>query len=1229
MQKTAIGSASYLCFRIRSSDPASERAYRLPAQLLRVMRMLTILLFVACMSASASSTGQSVTISGKDLTYKQIFSAVQKQTGYIVGYNAALFSGQKTFSLTVNSMPLAQFMDMILKDQPLKYEIADKTIFISPKYLHQPLSPVTPAEWLAPPVRIRVVDSLGEPLSGITVSLKRSRVLGITDAEGVFTASVKPGDVLVFSSVGFRSLELTVSDKSTLTVILAHAITNLEGISVVSTGFQTLNKNLATGTIEHVGQDVLANRPNTDLSSMLQGVVAGMQGLESANGNVAFTIRGISTLGTTNNQRSPLIVIDGFPLMNGDFSAINPNDVESVDVLKDAAASAIWGARSANGVIVITTKRAKGKQGLAINASAFTRIGNRPDLDQIYTIANAADQVAYERLAFEKKIYVTAGNFYQGGLFPGEFRTSLTAAQQLLFANKYGRLSTADMNAGLDALSHTDNRGQIREYLMRHPLTQQYNISISNNTERSKTYLSLLHERNKDRFIGNGYKKYDINFANEYKLTKFLTFNFNTFVQYINQQKSGATFTELNGYPTLFGGGISSYEMLLNPDGSYTKQVAGMDGGTGGPDPYILSQLPLNKFPYADWSYNLLREVRGRDLQSMNYNARIQSGLTFRLLPGLTLDTKVQYERGKTTIKNYYSDDTYYVRNMVNTNLQYNNTTKVVGNVYLPKGGILQKTDNDFTNYNFRGQLSYLKEISSRFNVNAILGGEVAQYRTDGVEYPWLYGYNPETLTSVVPPYGYGSSVDVFPAGTVTGANLTSLQGGNTTLSYSLDRYVSYFAASDITYNKKYTLSLNIRGDASNYITSDPKLRWSPFWSVGGNWDMKAENFMDHISAIDYLHLRASYGSNGTADKSTSTQALVNMGTSPNVGTGTITATISSFGNPYLHWERTHTVNFGADFVLFRNKLSGSVNLYNKQSTEVTGSRTLPQAYGISSQKFNNAEILNRGIEIQLGTTLKLPGGFGYTTSLNYAYNYNEVTNLYYPNPRNLELVTPGTAFIQGRPVNSFYTYDYAGVDANGMPQVYGPKGARFGFNSQTLLINTDGISNNYMHYAGTTTPPHTLGWRNTFSYRNFSVTAQLIGTFGGHFLNPSFNYGSAFVGYGKTAPNRFVSQVLQGDPSVPSLLADPAITVWPRYSPYLTSYVESSSYIQLKEVFLNYQLPQQLIERARFKNLDLFIQVRDLGMIWNNNTHDYHPDFLPGTDRPVTSYTAGLKFGF
>ena len=1228
MQKTAI---DYRAFPVMHSCQRAD-CFRLPVQMMRVMRMICFFLFVACISASASGTAQSVTLSGKNLTLKEVFATVKAQTGYVLFNQKGVLSEARTVSVSVNDMPLNKFLDLVFRDQPLKYVIRDKTIILSRKStIGTPLpNTTTPSDNVSDriPVRILIVDSVGRPIPGVTVSVRKSRVLGVTDAKGTFTANVNIGDVLVFSSVGFETTAHTVADNAPITISLKPAVTNLEEISVVSTGFQTLNKSRSPGAIEHVGKELLESRPNTDLSAMLQGVVAGMQGKESANGNVTFTIRGISTLGTANNQRSPLIVIDGFPLMNGDFSAINPNDVESVDVLKDAAASAIWGARSANGVIVITTKKGKGNQGLTINGSAFTRIAQRPDLDQIYTIANAADQVAYEKLAYQKKIYATAGLYYQGGVFPLDFNFALTNAQQLLFGNQYGRISTEAMNSGLDSLSRIDNRGQIQEYLMRRALTQQYNISLNHNTAQSKSYLSLLFENNKDRFIGNGYSKYDINFSNEYKLASFLTFNFNTFLQYNSRENSGITMDELNGYPTLLGGGLSSYEMLLNPDGSYVHQVAGVNAGFGGPDPYLLSQLPLSKFPYPDWSYNVLREVRGRDLRSTNFNTRIQTGLTFKLLPGLTLDAKVQYERGKTNSKNYYSDETYYVRNMVNTNVEYNHAAQAVAKVYLPKGGILQPGSSDVTNYNYRGQLSYIRPIGAMFDINAVVGGEVSQYRTDGITSPWLYGYNPATLTSTVPQYGYGSSMDIFQRGTVTGGNLNSISGGNTVLTYGLDRFVSYFGASHITYDKKYTLSLNIRGDASNYITSDPSLRWSPFWSVGGNWDVKAEKFASNIRWINNLHLRASYGSNGTADKSTSTQALVNMGTSPNVNTGTLTASISSFGNPFLHWERTHTVNLGIDFGLFNNRLTGGINLYNKQSTEVTGTVALPQVYGTSSQKFNNAGILNRGIELQLGTSLGLPGGFSYTTAINYAYNFNEITSLYFPNPSNNALTVPGGAFIEGKPVNAFYTYDYAGVDANGMPQLYGLGKAKFGFNSQTLSASTDGISRGYMHYAGTTTPPHTFGWRNVINYKNFSLSAQIIGTFGNHFLNPSFNYGSAFIGYGKTAPNRFVRPVLDGDTTVPGLLADPAITLWPRYSRFLTSYIESGSYVQLKEVFLSYAIPQSITGRAGFRSASLFLQGRDLGLLWTNNTHKYHPDFLPGDDRPVATYTFGIKFG-
>ena len=1196
------------------------------------MKLITLFIIAACLQVSAGVFAQQITLSKKNAPLSEVFKSIQRQSGYQFFYKGDLLEGANV-TVEVRNGTLTQAMDAALKDLPLSYTVSEKIIVIKP--LVKPA--VRP---IVAPVSVsgRVTDTTGTALPGATITNVTRSTAIVSRADGTFNMTAEAGDKITVSFVAYVPFSFVVENNMPFQNIVLHSSGNKLEEVIVTTGIQTSVKERAPGTISHVGQDILANRPTSDLSSALQGVVAGMQAKENADGTVTFTIRGVSTL-TNNanqslNQRAPLIVVDGFPLPSNDFSAINPNDVESVDVLKDAAAAAIWGARSANGVIVVTTKRGKGKKGLSIEGSAFVRVARRPDLKQIYTVPNSADMIAYEKYAFDKKIYATTGYFYQGGIFPSEFTTSLTYAQQLLFGNMYGRVSTADMNRGLDSLSKIDNSSQIQKYLLQRAVMQQYNVSLSDNTDRSKTYMSLLFEKNRDSFIGNGYQRYDINFANEYKLTKFLTVNFNTFLQYNDQSNSGATQAEINGYPNLFGGGLSPYELLVNPDGSYVKQVAGGNTGQSGPDPYILSTMPLSKFPYPDWSYNLLREVRGRDITSKRYHGRIQAGFNIKILPGLTFDGKVQYERTKINNASYYSDDTYYVRNMINTYTAYNNTTKAVGVTLIPKGGINQPSTNDITNYNYRAQLSYIRGIGRKFDINATLGGEVAQYRTDGVTNPWQYGYNPATLTSVVPPYGYGSSVDVFTAATVTGGSINNIAGGNTTLTYGLDRYVSYFGASNITYDKKYTLTLNIRGDASNYITNIPSLRWSPFWSIGGNWDVKAEQFMQATNWVDYLHLRASYGSNGTADKSTSTQALLNVSTAPSVATGTIVSTISSFGNPYLHWERTYIINTGLDFALFKNKLTGSINLYNKKSTEVTGTVSLPLAYGTGSQKFNNAEILNRGIEIELGTSLRGPSGFGFSTSLNYAYNYNKVTRLYFPNPLNINATLYGqqlgagiNTFIEGKPVNAYYTYNYAGVNATtGLPQVYGPNGAVYTFGSTTLLSNNDGVSKGYMNYAGTTIPPHTLGWRNVFTYHNLSLSAQLVGTFGSTFLDPSFNYAASYVGSGKTAPNFLAAQVMDG--TLPPILADPLLTVWNRYSPYLTTYVESASYIRLKEMMLSYNIPNAFFSKSQIRNINIYVQARDLGIIWANNKHNYDPDFLPGMPRPLTTLTFGAKFG-
>lgn len=1193
-------------------------------QIFLAMKCLTILLLAACLQVGARSYSQTISVKFTGVTLEKALKEISRQSGYQVFYQLEQIKTAKTVSINLENTDLAIVLKEMFKDQLFSYAITNKTIVVSPKAA--PESVNTLSEVVSePPAPVDISGTVtgddGKPLGNASIQNKKSKTSAISNSAGQFTIRAEEGDELVVSYVGFesRTIKVTramVSGAVKAVIVLKTSFSKLDEVAVtVSTGYQNLSRSQSPGSIVHIGQEVLANRPATDLSAALDGVVAGMQATQSSNGNNTFIIRGISTLDTANKQRLPLVVLDGFPLASSDFSTINPNDVESVDVLKDAAAAAVWGARATNGVIVITTKKGRGRQGLTIDGNMFFRVAPRPDLGQIINNATSAQTIAYEKWAVANNFY--GGTAYQGGIFPSELNRTLTLAQEFLYNNVFRGYPTAAMNASLDSLASINNSNQLNQYLLRPTATQQYNIGIRYNTDRAKTYGSILYERNQDRFVGNGYEKFNINFQNEYKLSNFLTFNFNTFLLYTDQSNSGSTLSELRN--------LSPYETLLNPDGSYSAQINTYNR-------YLLSRLPLNRFPYTDLSYNLLQEVQNRNLRTRNYYARIQTGLVFKIIPGLTLDTKLQYERGIANVENYYSDNTFYVRQMVDNFTAYNNTTGVVGNSLLPKGSILQTQNNNVTNYNYRTQLNFIKNLN-KFSINATAGGEISQAKTEGRSNPWQYGYNRALQTSVVPPYGYGSSVETFAASTITGGNTNSLNGGNTILSYDLDRFVSYFAASNITYNNKYTLTLNIRGDASNYITSIASLRWSPFWSIGGNWDMKAEKFMNKANWVNYLHLRASYGGTGTADKTTSTQALLNMGTAPNTGTGTVIASVSGYGNPYLRWERTYTTNLAVDFGLFNNKLNGSLNFYNKSGTDITGSVTLPVIYGVASQKFNAADLVNRGFELQLGTNLKLPGGVSYNTSLNYAYNWNRITKLYFPTQANYTLTTGG-GFVEGRPVNAFYTYDYAGVNATGQPQFYGAGKVMNKMSGSIYYFLTNGLTAGYLNYAGTSTPPHTMGWRNSFTWRNLTLTALFTGTFGATFIDPTFNYGS-YAGNGKTIVSSFVSQPLSGDPTYvpfPSTadiaLAGGGVTYWQYYAPFLTQNVQSADYIQLKELYLNYNMPQSVLSKLRFSSLSIYAQCRDLGMIWNNNRNHYRPDFLPGTDRPLRTFTFGVKFG-
>jgi TonB-linked SusC/RagA family outer membrane protein len=1188
-------------------------------KVLLIMRLTTVFLMASLMQVSAAVFAQKISLSESNVSLKTVLKALNTQTGYDFVYTEKILKKSNLVSIRVKDADLPDVLTLIFNEQPLTYSIDSKTVII--KARETGFFEKLVDQFQAIDIKGKVVDDKGNPLPGASVKVKSTDRTVVTNNDGLFEIKgIDPDNtVLTISFIGYKTKELPLGNSKFITIVLEELSADLATVNVVSTGYQTLSKERATGAFDQVGQDILSRRPVANLSTALQGMVAGMQAKENADGSVNFLIRGNTSMYA---NRSPLIVVDGFPVSSSDFSTINPNDIENITILKDAAAASIWGARSANGVVVITSKKPRTGKGLVVDANVFTRISSLTNLDQLLPTANSADQVAYERLAF-KNNWFQSGNQY-GGAFPSDLGKPLTLAQELLYANKNGKISATAMNASLDSLSRINNQHQISDLLLRRAILSQYNLSFSVATDKSKSYASLLFEDNKTRYQGSGYNRFGMNFTNEYKAAKFLTFNFGLNLQYKKQETSGSTLTELQQ--------MSPYETLLNPDGSYSANIRGRNRE-------MVAALPLSNFPYSDWSYNLLREVRGRKLTNQDYNARIQTGFNLKLIPGLNFDTKLQYERGKTEYDNYYSDDTYYVRNMINTNLEYNNTTKTVGKVFLPKGGIGQggplldpNIPDVFVNttntasYVFRNQLNFARDFGTKHSINAIAGMEISQYRTDLKANPWLYGYYPDKLQSAVPIYGYGSSVDQF--STVTGGSAT-LSGGATAMDYTLNRYVSYYSNASYTYDRKYTVSGSIRTDASNFITNIPSLRWEPLWSVGALWNIKEEPFVSQINFIDRLSLRATYGRNGNVETSTSTNTLLNVSTIPNINTGTITASILDNGNPTLRWEKTTTTNIGVDFVLFKGKLSGKIDVYNKVGTDITGLITLPAATGTTSQRFNNAGITNKGIEVELNTNFKLPGiPVFYTSSFNYAYNKNIINDLYNPAIYAKDMLNIPTAYVQGKPVNPVYSFTYLGTQ-NGVPQVAGPGGVPATMNSAALYNSGQGQL--FLNYEGTATPPHTMGWYNSFRYRDFNFSVLFIGKFGGVYRNNTFNYSSAYVGSSKTVINNYVTDVFAGRADIPPFpnVNETQQYLWDRYVPYLSGLVESSSYIECKEMMLDYSLPKSLTNMAKIRNVKIFAQIRDLGIVWAANKNGYNPDWLPGTDRPLTTYTFGVNINF
>ena len=1171
-----------------------------PRKMWLIMKLGAIFCFLLSVNVSANVYSQQnkVSLNLSDVTLEEFIEAIRQQTGVNFLYNASLFRNTDRISVKVKKESLDRVLKTTLEQSGFTFDYQEDVVVIKKGSAVDflPQQAMTTVKGI-------VKDVSGIPLPGVTIIIKGSQTGVATDIDGRFELKIKedPNAVLVFSFVGMKSKEVKVGTQKEIQVTLESDSQALE--EVICTGFQTISRERATGSFQILSNDELSKIPAQDLGAKLEGLATGMQvDYDEQSGKTDVTIRGIATM---NADAKPLIVVDGFPV-EGDFSTINPNDIENVTVLKDAAAASIWGARAGNGVVVVVTKSGKKAEKLSVSFDAFVKFSPKMDLDYNFPIADSDTQLAYEK-------FETDGGFGTSWGTPDTFNEIwqvYTLGAQLMYNLNKGLISQSDYDMAIAKLRNTSNKRDIKKYMLNNPFSQNYNLSINGGGKIHAYNLSAMYSSDENNMAGNKREKLLINFKNTFEIKKWLNFDF-ALTSEMKKDKEGLSISNINE--------LSPYELLKNGDGAYAPVMHSYNKRLM--DEFMASAQGM---PYTNMDYNPLQDLDANDFTTREMNLRFQAGLNVKFMEGLDYRGSFQYERFDNKVDKFYGEESFYVRDLANNNILFDEATKTVKEKYMPEGDILASSEILKQTYNLRNQLNFNRVFAEKHSVSVLLGTELIWSESKGAGNT-LYGYNGDMNTHVTPPYGYGSSVKVwkkffdnyFTGELPTGHDLT----------YTAQRYLALYGNATYMFNEKYSVSGSVRNDASNIVVDDPKYRYSPFWSVGLGWNISNEEFIRKIDFIDRLAIRATYGKNGNTVTTASSIPIIAYSASPSPITGEFYGTIRDKGNPTLRWENINQFNVGVDFS-FWHKLSGSIDVYSKKSTDLLANVAVSPTYGSTSQTFNAAAVRNNGFELDLNYNQRIAGDFRWNTGFKLSYNKSEVTDF------KQQLISPrsmtGYRFVEGYAVDPVFSFIYGGMSEDGKAQILSEKTDDIYTMEEHIGLNGED-GKEVLKYHGTATPPLIMGWTNTFTYKGITLKAMITGKFGHKFRRPTFMYTDGFdKNYHKDLEGIMAGNARQmGLPEIPAEYTD----YYYRYSwyvPYLNTLVENASHIRLREIYLGYDLPKKLCDKMKLGSIRIYSQIRNLGLIWAANKQDIDPDYISGIDiKPEASYTFGLNINF
>ena len=1107
-------------------------------------------MFVICVQATASVSAQKITLSEKKASIEKVLREIRRQSNFDFIVNARMLKNAQPLSINVKDMPLEDVLEIVFSKQPVYYVVDNKTIIIRDRLNGTQSDENVPANQYAKNINGVITNEKGEPLSGVSIIERGTKNGVVTNENGRFSITVKDETaVLQITYVGYKTKEVAASADN-FSIILEFDGGNLSDVVVVGYGVQ--KKSDLTGSVSSVKGGDLTKLPTQRVDQALQGRATGVmvQNTDGApGGNATIRIRGGNSISGGNNA---LVVVDGIQGVN--ISTINPNDIESLEVLKDASATAIYGARGANGVILITTKR--GVSGKPVFNYGFS-IGTQK-LNQKLSLMNAGD---YARKSND---WAATQN--------GSPSTPIEPVIPF----------TKEQIAALDANGGTDWQDEI----YRNGMLQNHQLSLSGGNDMARYFVSGGYMNQQGIVLNTKYVRYNLRSNLDLKLNSWFSAGINLNV--IKDKGNVPPVGEGTRYGDILGQVINTVARFdpitpaYDADGNYNFKA--LKGGPTGAKIYADNDV-----------WNPLATALETRAEKNNIINEIGTFLDFKLLRGLSFRITGAASINSNDDKHYYGTKTQPGRGVSGM------------------GDLSESKYQYFQNSNI---LTYTNTFSEKHALT-VTGVAEQQFIESKGSYISAQGF-------------FSDETGINDLGGASQINERYNSSSKQTLNSFLGR-VNY------VFDGKYMFTASYRADGSSVFGANNK--WGYFPSAAAAWRISEEEFIKKIGAISNLKLRGSWGKTGNqAIQPYQTLATVASGfnyaydgnPNPNIG-----FSMARAANPNLKWETTEQSNIGIDLGFFNDRLTASVDVYKKTTTDLLLNKQVEAYTGFATILSNVGSIQNKGVEISVGGRPLAGKDFRWNTTFNISFNRGKVLALLDDRPLAIRTSTGGGYQIYGSGFSIKYLQVGQAVDqmrgyvnlgtwseaereqAKAMGQA--PGDAKWKDVNEDGKITRAGDGNEVI---GNATPTFIYGWNNNITYKNFDLTFLIQGSYGNDIFNAvRIKTENPVNGLSTNLNNRWTIDNQNTD--VPVFLSSrernllnlgPNQTAGIGVDQRSSRWVEDGTYLRMKNITLTYSLPMQVLSKIHISRLAVYATAINLFTITK----------YTGYDPEVSSFNAG-----